>query len=133
MPSATVTIKRNKDMEKALKNFEQDAIDAIRTRIQERARYYVAVDTGKLKASIRFLGKYTVGSTVRYAGYQEGTTPTYTRFTPFLRPALKDVMRSLPGLLGRTWRGTLQRTPPGKTTTISGIWSAIKGFLGGGR
>lgn len=133
MPSATVTVKKNKDMAKALKNFEQDAIDAIRLRIQQRARHYVAVDTGKLKASIRFLGKYTVGSTVRYAGYQEGTTPTYTKFTPFLRPALRDVMRALPGILGQTWRGTLQRTPPGKTTVFGGIIGAITNFFRGGK
>lgn len=127
MPSASVTIKRNKDMEKVLRNFEQDAIDDVRERIRQRARYYVAVDTGKLKRSIRLMGKYTVGSTVRYAGYQEGTTRTYTRFTPFLRPALADVMRGLRGTLGTTWRKSVTRSPSGKTTT----WEAITGFITG--
>jgi hypothetical protein len=129
MPSASVTIKKNKDMEKALKDFEQEAVDAVRLRIRERARFYVAVDTGKLRDSIRLMGKYTVGSTVRYAGYQEGTTPTYTRYTPFLRPALSDVMRGLPGILGKTWRGTVSRTAAGPTKTYSGILGKVIGFF----
>lgn len=131
MPSASVTIKRNKDMEKVLKKFEQEAVDAVRIKIRKRARYYVAVDTGKLQKSIRLMGKYTVGSTVRYAGYQEGTTPTYTRFTPFLRPALRDVMRGMPGTLGQAWRGTVSKTGAGKTTTFGQIIGKITGFFRG--
>jgi hypothetical protein len=129
MPSASVTLKRNKDMEKVLKTFEREAVDVIRERIRERARHYVAVDTGKLKSSIRLMGRYTVGSTVRYAGYQEGTTPTYTRHTPFLRPALADVTRALPGILGQTWRGSVARAPAGPTKFWSGIVGAITGLF----
>lgn len=131
MPSASVTIKRHKDMEKALKKFEQEAVDAVRLKIRKRARYYVAVDTGKLKNSIRLMGKYTVGSTVRYAGYQEGTTSTYTSFTPFLRPALRDVMRGLPGTLGQAWRGTVSKTGAGRTTTFGKIIGTISSFFRG--
>jgi len=66
----------------------------------ERAKAYAPVDTGKLKASIRRENKNTFGSTVRYAYYQE-TGHTYTKFTPFLKPALEDVKEAMPQIYKR--------------------------------
>ena len=128
MPKATVTIKKNKDMEKLLKTFDQDIVDEVRMRIQKRAKFYSPVDTGKLRSSIRFLGKYTVGSTVRYAGYQEyGTSRNAAQ--PYMRPALNDVMRAMPGIMGETWRGAANKTGAGPTKQIS-VFGKIGAAIG---
>ena len=70
----------------------------------ERAKVYAPVDTGRLKKSIRRENRNTFGSTVRYAYYQE-TGHTYTRFTPFLKPALADVKEAMP----RIFRNAIRR------------------------
>jgi hypothetical protein len=64
---ATVTIRKHIDKERLVKEFDDELIDEIREKIIRRARQLVPVDTGKLQASIRMLGKYSVGSTVRCA------------------------------------------------------------------
>jgi HK97 gp10 family phage protein len=104
---ATVTIKKNKDMEQVLKRFSQKAIDSVRNDIKERAQYYVPVDTGYLKSSIRLIQKFTVGSTVRYAGYQEYGTMHHPAH-PYMRPAVDDVMRALPGELHDVWMESMR-------------------------
>lgn len=70
----------------------------------ERAKVYAPVDTGRLKASIRRENRTTFGSTVPYAYYQE-TGNTYTRFTPFLRPAVEDIKEALP----KIYRDSIRR------------------------
>ncbi len=69
----------------------------------QRAKYYSPVDTGKLKKSIRRENRNTFGSTVRYAYYQE-TGDTYTRFTPFLKPAMADIIKALPDIYRKAIR-----------------------------
>jgi len=70
----------------------------------ERAKVYAPVDTTKLQKSIRRENKNTFGSTVRYAYYQE-TGHTYTKFTPFLKPALADVAEEMPKIYRKAIRG----------------------------
>ena len=70
----------------------------------QRAKIYAPVDTGRLQHSIRRENRNTFGSTVRYAYYQE-TGHTYTKFTPFLRPALEDIKEAMPKIYRRAIRG----------------------------
>ena len=80
----------------------------------ERARAYVAIDTGSLQSSIEQLtpNSYGVdGATLAarnhrdYSGYQEGIWPTYTRYTPYLKPSAADVARAMPGIVWDAFRG----------------------------
>ena len=80
----------------------------------ERAREYVAIDTGSLQSSIEQLtpNSYGVdGATLAarnhrdYSGYQEGIWPTYTRYTPYLKPSAVDVARAMPGIVWDAFRG----------------------------
>ncbi len=89
-----------------LPGVEERAINAAMKLGVERAKVYSPVDTGKLKASIRRENKNTFGSTVRYAYYQE-TGHTYTRFTPFLKPALEDVAEAMPKIYRQAIRGMI--------------------------
>jgi len=67
------------------------------------AKQFAPVDTGKLKKSIRRENRNTFGTTVRYAYYQE-TGHTYTRFTPFLRPAADELKEAMPEIYARAIR-----------------------------
>ena len=106
---ATVTIREYVDKERLVKNFSQEMVDEIRERIQRRAQQLVPVDTGKLRASIRLIQKYTVGSTVRYAGYVEQGT-RYMRAQPYMEPARDDVMRTLPTIQREAFREAARRS-----------------------
>ncbi|RLD22220.1 MAG: hypothetical protein DRI69_01910 [Bacteroidetes bacterium] len=87
-----------------LPGVEARALEAAIALGVDRAKVYAPVDTGRLKASIRRENKDTFGSSVRYAYYQE-TGHTYTSFTPFLEPALKDVAEAMPGIYRRAILG----------------------------
>jgi HK97 gp10 family phage protein len=106
---ATVTIRNHIDKKELLENFSDEMIDEIRERIQRRAKQLVPVDTGKLQASIRLIQRYTVGSTVRYAGYVENGT-RFMRAQPYMEPAIEDVMRTLPSIQRQAFRDASRRS-----------------------
>ena len=87
------------------KTVEEDAVELG----VERAKEYAPVDTGNLKFSIQAFSDTTFGSEVRAARYQERVVPTYTKTTPFLKPAAEDVAKAIPRLFikafGRWARG----------------------------
>jgi HK97 gp10 family phage protein len=105
---ATVTIRKHIDKERLVKEFDDELIDEIREKIIRRARQLVPVDTGKLQASIRMLGKYSVGSTVRYAGFVEYGT-RFMRAQPYMEPAIDDVMRTLPSIEKKAFRDAARK------------------------
>lgn len=97
--SSRIVVKRTVkvNMGRALKDMTDDIqIEAINLGV-ERAKIYVPVDTGWLRAHIVRFSKSTYGSKVRYAGYvEDGTRFMYAR--KYLERSFKDVMRALPGI-----------------------------------
>jgi HK97 gp10 family phage protein len=67
-------------------------------RVENLAKAYCPVDTGRLRASIGVSrhpnNVVSVGSNVEYAAYVELGT-RYQRAKPYLKPALDNVIRSL--------------------------------------
>lgn len=104
---ATVTVRSYIDTEKLVANFSKEMIDDIRKKIKKRSKQLVPVRTGKLKRSIRLIQKYTVGTTVRYAGYVEGGTK-FMRARPYMQPAIDDVMRTLPAIQREAFRDAVR-------------------------
>ena len=72
----------------------------------ERAKFYVPVDTGLLKSSIRRTSFKSFGSDVFYSGYVE-TGTSRTRAQPYLAPAALDISRALPGIISDEFKGVI--------------------------
>ena len=106
---ATVTVRKYVDKERFLKNFDEEILEDIRQKIMLRAKQLVPVKTGKLQQSIRKIQKYSVGSTVRYAGYVE-YGPRFMRARPYMDPAIEDVMRTLPSIQREAFREASRRS-----------------------
>lgn len=97
----------HKDKWYLTKNANERAVRAALGYGVERAMVYVAVLTGDLRRSIKVISPTAFGSELRYATYQEGITPTYTKITPFLRPAAKDVAEKMPEFYKAAFKGAI--------------------------
>jgi len=70
----------------------------------ERAQEYVPVDTGATRIDIRATSNTSFGASTRATRYQERVVPTYTKTTPFLKPAAEDVAKEMPNIIKRAFR-----------------------------